>query len=322
MSEYSQDDAPRPVLRHSGMAEVWHVESATRQFRSLDYRFGGGSCREAVLALASWSERVLTHSSTTETVRERLGQAMADLHNLAAWTCFDTARPDLAGPHFDRALELATLVANHDLTANVLYRTGRVHLHHDRLDEALAAFERGRASAGLAGSSLSEAILCANEAWTHARQGNRDLALLRMGNARDAFEAADHRSPPTWAAFFDDVDLEATTGVVYTELATVVDDAYTAFAIPPLTHAIAGYPEGMTRSRAFSQIALAVNHVVERDFEHAAKVGLQAVDSSAKVLSARTRDRIRPLRVAASRHEEDDDARELVDRIDRFTASA
>jgi len=315
------EDASRPVRRHSGMAEVRHVESATKEFRALDYRFGGGACREAVLALSSWSERVLSHSSTTDTVRDRLGSAMADLHNLAAWTCFDSAEQDLAWIHVDRASELAALVGDHDLAANVLYRAGRMHLHRDDLTEALTAFRLGEVSARRAGSDLGVAILCVNQAWAHARAGDRDQALARMGQARDAFEAADRRSPPTWSAFFDEVDLEAMTGIVYTELARTVDRAYTAFAIPPLTSAIAAYPEGMTRSRALSQIALAVNHVLERDFEHAAKVGLQAVDSSAKVHSTRTRDRMRPLRDAAAHHE-DDDARELVHRIDQFTASA
>lgn len=313
------DEEPRPVLKHSGLAEVRHVERATERFRALDYRFGGGACREAVLAMASWSDRVLSHSSTTETVRDQLGSAMADLHNLAGWTCFDSDRTDLARLHFDRASRLADLVGNHDLAANVLYRTGRMHLHHGELTEALTAFQLGELSAQQARSGLSVAILCVNQAWTHARMGDRDQALTRMSDAREAFETADHASPPTWSAFFDEVDLEAMTGVVYTELARGVDDAYTAFAIPPLISAIANYPDGMTRSRALSQIALAVNHVLEHDFEHAAKVGIQAVDSSAKVMSTRTRDRMRPLRDAAAPFE-NDDVRELVDRIDQFTA--
>ncbi|HEX6339616.1 transcriptional regulator [Umezawaea sp.] len=315
------DDASRPVHQHSGMAEVRHVESATKQFRALDYRFGGESCREAVLTLSSWSERVLSHSSTTETVRGKLGSAMADLHNLAAWTCFDSAEEVLAWIHVRRASELAALVGNHDLTANILYRTGRFHLHHDVLDEALTAFRLGEVTARRAECGLSVAILCVNQAWTHARMGDRDLALTRMGTARDAFEAADRGAPPTWSAFFDEVDLEAMTGIVYTELARSVDPAYTSFAIPPLTSAIANYPEGMTRSRALSQIALTLNHALERDFEHAAKVGLQAVDSSAKVSSTRTKDRLRALRGLVSLFA-DDDMRALVERIDRFTRAA
>ncbi|MCS7477292.1 tol-pal system YbgF family protein [Umezawaea endophytica] len=311
----------RPVRGHSGMAEVRHVESATKELRALDHRFGGGACREAVLALSSWSERVLTHSSTTRAVRDRLGSAMADLHNLAAWTCFDSAEQDLARIHVDRASELAALVGNHDLAANVLYRSGRMHLHRDDFAEALTAFRLGEVSARRAESDLGVAILCVNQAWTHARMGDRDQALTRMGWARDAFEAADRDATPTWSAFFDETDLGAMTGIVYTELARTVDLAYTAFAIPPLTSAIATYSEGMTRSRALSQIALTVNHVLEHDFDHAAKVGLQAVDSSAKVTSTRTRDRMRPLRDAAARYE-DEDARELVHRIDQFTASA
>jgi hypothetical protein len=315
------EGASRPVRRRSGMAEVRHVESATREFRALDYRFGGGACREAVLALASWGERVLARSSTADTARGELGSAVADLHNLAAWTCFDSAEQDLARIHVDRASELALLVGDHDLAANVLYRAGRMHLHHDDPAAALTAFQRGEVSARRAASGLGMAILCVNQAWAHARMGDRDQALTRMGGARDVFETADRGTPPTWSAFFDEVDLEAMTGIIHTELARTVDRAYTASAIPPLTSAIAAYPERMARSRALSQIALAVNHVLERDFENAAEVGLQALDACSKVESTRTRERLRPLRDAASRHQ-DDRARDLVHRIDRFTASA
>lgn len=302
------------------MAEVRHVEHATERFRALDYRFGGGACREAVLAMASWSERVLAHPSTTEDVRNRLGSAMADLHNLAAWTCFDSARTDLARLHFSRAARLAALAGNHDLAANVLYRTGRMHLHHGEFTKALNAFQLGEVSAQRARSGLSVAILCVNQAWTHARMSDRDQAMTRLGSAKNAFEAADRGSPPTWSAFFDEVDLDAMTGVIYTELARGLDEAYAARAIPPLTAAVANYPERMTRSRTLSQIALAVNHLLERDFERATEVGLEAVASAAAIMSSRTRDRMRPLREAAARFE-DEGARELVERIDQFTAS-
>lgn len=315
-------EEPRPVPRHAGVTDVRSVEAATRQFRALDYRFGGGSCRDAVLAMASWADLLLRHTTAAESVRDRLRIAMADLHNLAGWTCFDTAMPESARCHFERALELATLAGSHDLAANILYRTGRVHLHHEAWRDALHAFELGQTSAERAGTDLGVAILCANQAWAHAKIGDRDQALERLGHARDAFDRADPDAAPAWAEFFDETDLAAITGVIYTDLARTVDAGYTALAIPSLTHAIANYPTGMTRSRALSQIALAMNHVIEHDFDHAAKIGIQAVDSSEKVMSVRTRDRMRPLMEEANRYRDNTDAQDLAARISLFAATA
>jgi tetratricopeptide (TPR) repeat protein len=315
-------DEPRPVPRHTGITDVRRLESATGQFRALDYRFGGGSCRDAVLAMASWADRIPLQSTAADAVRDRLLVAMADLHNLAAWTCFDTGMPESARYHFERALELATLAGKHDLAANILYRTGRVHLHHEAWRDALQAFQRGQTAAERAGSDLSVAILCANEAWAHAKIGDRDQALERLGHARDAFDRADRDSAPAWAAFFDEIDLAAITGVIYTDLARTVDPAYTAIAIPSLTRAISEYPTGMTRSRALSQIALSMNHLFDGDYDQAARVGIEAVDSSEGVMSLRTKDRMRPLRDEANRHWDNAHVRDLVDRITRFAAAS
>jgi len=314
-------DQQRQVPRQTGMSDVRSVESATRQFRALDYRFGGGSCREAVLTMAMWADRLLKQSNATEVVRDRLQVAMADLHNLAGWTCFDTAKPESARYHFDQALQLAVLAGSHDLAANILYRTGRVHLHHEAWRDALHAFRLGQGSAERGGSDLSVAILCANQAWAHAKMGDRDDALERLGAARDAFDRADRDTAPAWAEFFDETDLAAITGVIYTDLARTVDSSYTTLAIPSLTLAVDSYPRGMARSRALSQIALAMNHVIEHDFDQAAKIGIQAVDSAEEVMSLRVRDRMRPLLDEVNRYRTDNDAQDLADRITEFAAT-
>ncbi|HEV3360648.1 MAG TPA: hypothetical protein VG247_27865 [Pseudonocardiaceae bacterium] len=48
-----------------------------------------------------------------EPVRTALRVALADLHNLAGWTCFDSGRPGVAHTHFRAALDLAR-EAGHD----------------------------------------------------------------------------------------------------------------------------------------------------------------------------------------------------------------
>ncbi|WP_123742630.1 hypothetical protein [Saccharothrix texasensis] len=92
------------------------------------------------------------------------------------------------------------------------------------------------------------------------------------------------------------------SGVVLTGPARTVDPSRTAAAIGSLTAAVSGYPEGMTRSRAFSLMALAANHLLDGDFDHAADVGARAPALAGTIRSTRVADRLRPLRRLAGRH--------------------
>ena len=47
--------AQTPAPSNIGMADVKQVEAATRAMRALDYQFGGGACRDAVVAQLSWA---------------------------------------------------------------------------------------------------------------------------------------------------------------------------------------------------------------------------------------------------------------------------
>lgn len=124
-------------------------------------------------------------------------------------------------------------------------------------------------------------MLHANQAWAHAGLGERGEALRLLHRAHDP--------------------------------------AHTATAIDSLSAAVAGYPEGMTRSRAFSLMALAANHLVNGDFDHAAEGGEQALAVAGGVGSTRVADRLRPLRHLADRYPANLHARTLSERIAAFT---
>jgi tetratricopeptide (TPR) repeat protein len=125
---------------------VEQVESITSVMRALDYRYGGGACRDAVVAQVAWAQQLLG-SRYAEEVRLRLHLALADLHNLAGWTSFDVGRWSPARRHFARALEQARAADDASLVANVLYRMGRLHLHRGMLKEALRLFQLGQIAA-------------------------------------------------------------------------------------------------------------------------------------------------------------------------------
>jgi hypothetical protein len=114
-----------PAPSNIGLSDVKEVEAATSSMRALDYQFGGGACRDAVIAHLSWAQRLLG-ASGKEKVRLRLFRALGDLHNLAGWTIFDVGLLDSSRSYFAFALEFAKQSGDSGLMSNIMYRIGRV----------------------------------------------------------------------------------------------------------------------------------------------------------------------------------------------------
>lgn len=311
---------PTPTPARIGMSDVRQLEAQTRSLRSVDYRHGGGTCRDAVIVRIYWGRQMLG-ASAPDRVRDRLLSALGDLHNLAGWTCFDTDQVEAAHHHLDRALALAEQGHNDELVANILYHKGRIHLHHGDPDEALTHFQLGQRAARSSASALSAAILYANEAWAHAKLGDEEPALHLVERAKEMFARADHSEPPDWARFFTETDLTSLVGTVRTELAQTTNARHAAIAIPALVAAIEDFGDDWARSRAFCLIALATAHLLDGDVDEGLAVGTRAVRAATPIESVRTAHRMRPLKRQADRHRGRADARDLSALIESFTGS-
>lgn len=310
-----------------GLSDVRQIEASTKALRGLDYQYGGGACRDAVVAQLSWAQRML-EAQTADTVRPRLFTAVADLHNLAGWTSFDIDLVDSARFHFSKALELAKEVQNHSLLANVLYRMGRVYLEQDAPNDALKLFQLGQIAAQDSGSEIAVALLCANEAWAYAKLGEVDQAHRMLGRAHDEFARADLSRTPSWAAHVDELDVHALTGTVHFALAraenpkTPVDVArHTRIAIPHLQRATQGYGPEMARIHLVNLSTLAAAHLLEGDLGHGIKVGREAVDMTDGVKSVRALRRFKPLQEEAAKHTRNAESRDLAERIARMSVA-
>ena len=306
-----------PAPGRIGMTDVRQVEAATRALRSLDYQYGGGFCRDAVVAQLSWGQQMLS-ASGSDVVKQRLHVALADLHNLAGWTSFDIGLIDSARNHFGRALELAKAGNSNQLVANILYRMGRVYLHKEAPDDALKMFQLGQIAAQESGSELAVAVICANQAWAYAMMGHEDQTMKLIGRTRDEFARAGGGDAEDWVKFFNEDDVYAMIGTVHTVLAQQVDAKHTKYAIPALQRAISSYGDDMARSKTFNLSFLATNHLLDGDIDHGAKIGHQAVDLAAHLKSRRVKDRLLPLKEEADKRRNYSDARELSDTIARF----
>jgi tetratricopeptide (TPR) repeat protein len=296
-----------------GIADVRRLRAATRALRARDHREGGGSCRWAVLEQLALGHTML-HAQTSDAVRDRLVAAVADLHNLAGWTDFDTGRPQRAAANLRYALELIEDRDQHALEANLRYRLGRIHLHQHDPDNAMTEFTRSLRAAVHAGSAHAEAIASVNLAWAHAMRGSANDAVTSLNRGQEQFAQA--RGPvPSWARFFDATDLAAMVGTVYTELATRVDRHFTHHAIPALATATRDYDDTMSRSRVFCLTMLAIDHVVDGDLDGGAELAMIAADRATDVSSVRVADRMRPLYDQVKRHHRHPGMAEATERI-------
>jgi hypothetical protein len=231
--------AQTPVPGRIGMTEVEQVEAATRALRVLDYQFGGGGCRDALVALLSWARRLLGASSTDQ-VRQRLFRALGDLQNLVGWTTFDVGLLDCSRSNFATALDYAQQSGDSGLIANIMYWMGRVYLHQKAANEALKWFQLGQIPAHACGSEHAVAVLCGNEAWAHAMMGDAGQADMLLGRSRDALAKVNLSEMPDWARFYNDTDLRAMVGTVHTEL-SADDPQHASTAISAFDHALTGY---------------------------------------------------------------------------------
>lgn len=316
MGEWLLSAAQTPTPSHIGMTDVKQVEAATKAMRRLDYQFGGGACRDAVVAQLSWAQRLLSASSQ-EGVRQRLFRALADLQNLAGWTTFDVGLLDSSRSHFAKALQLAKESQDFSLISNIMYRIGRIYLHIHEPNDALKWFQLGQIAAQNSGSELAVAVLCGNEAWAYAMMGNDVQARKLLGRSRDELARADLSEAPDWARFYNATDLNAMTGTIHTELSGS-DVGHAKLAIPALQQALAGYTDSMSRSRAFMLTALATNHLRQGDVEYGVRVGRDALELASGLKSVRVVDRMEPLELAAAGRVGSSDARDLAHLIRQY----
>lgn len=312
-----RETAPAPA--RIGLGDVERVEALTSAMRALDYRHGGGACRDAVAAQVRWSQQLLSAACADET-RDRMHLALADLHNLAGWTSFDVGMFSVARRHFARALEQAKQTDDHSLAANTLYRMGRLHLHRGMHKDALRFFQLGQITAQDSGCGVTVAMLCANEAWAYALIGDQRQMVRSIGRAEDEFGRADHDHAQTWVRFFGHADLHASIGIARAALPDPTD-ADLASAIEHISRAIDLRGADMTRSKTFELTALATTYLRPGERDHGIRLGNEATDSATLVRSIRTLDRLGPLQTIAASRTSDGDAEALAHRITELRAA-
>ncbi|GAB2653533.1 helix-turn-helix transcriptional regulator [Saccharopolyspora gloriosae] len=316
-STWVPSNVQTPAPMRIGMTDVQQIQAATKALRDLDYRYGGGTCRDAVVAQLSWAQQLLD-ANASDQVKRKLYVSLADMHSLAGWTSFDTGLLDPARGHFGKALEFAKQADDDSLVASVLYRMGRVYLHYQEPNEALKLFQLGQIAAQESGSSLTVAVLCANEAWAYGMLNKPEQVQKMVGRTKDEFARANVAEAPDWVRFFNENDLHGMIGSAHDALAVFDPDRYAPLAVAETIKCNEAYGADMQRTHVFGLSLQATNHIRAGDLQEGIKVGRSALQIGEKVKSARVSDRLKPLELEAGRHRMNSDARDLSEEIRRF----
>jgi len=312
---FERSTAPLPT--QVGLSDVARLETIAVDLRALDNEYGGGACRDAVVAHAQSAQQLL-RATISDDVGSRIYIALAELHLLAGWTSFDVGLYAPARRHFARALEQARYAEEPTLVAKVLYCLGRLHLHQGLTVEALRLFQLGQIAAQESGCALAISLVTANEAWAYALLGDTAQALAAVGRAKAEFGKGDPwHNPPRWIRFFDSAELQALIATTHAFLPDPTPKQRTC-AIEGFRVSTALRELTMARSRAFELTNLAYCLFEDGQIDEAAKTGHEALDIAEQLRSSRVIDGLAPLHTSAERHAGRPEVRDLIERIDRL----
>lgn len=284
--------APTPVPARVGASEVAQIHAAAHVFASWDHLYGGGLCREAVLAQLRWSARLLVQARYADRHRAPLLSAVGYLAHTFAFMAFDAYAHDDARQIFGFALGCAEEAADWHLRAKVLSSMARQAIWTGRADDGLTLIEYALVRADRL-TGTERAMLHTAHARALAKMGRIADALAAVGRADDAFTAAQPAGDPPWMAYYDGAQHNGDTGHALFDLA--VRGHPPRAAHERLAAAVAGHTDAYHRSRAISRIKLASLVMATGDPQHAAALGHRALDAAASIRSNRATDDLREL---------------------------
>ncbi|MGH3721053.1 MAG: transcriptional regulator [Pseudonocardiaceae bacterium] len=306
-----------PMPNRIGVMDVKQVEATTRALRALDYEFGGGNCRDAVVAQLAWAQRLLGASGKDE-VRLRLFRALGDLQGLAGWTSFDVGLRESAHGHYSTALEFANQAGDSILMARIMFWIGRIYLHDREANEALKWFQLGQLAAQRGGSERAVALLCANEAWAYAIMKDDEMAQKLLDRSESELALAElHNEVPNWAQDYDSREMFAMIGTVHAELAAT-KPRHTNIAIPALRECLALYDTSTARSRTFNLTSLATSYLRDGEVNLGIQTGRKTLLTVPAIKSTRVLDRLQPLESELMKRPHNSDSRDLCHQIRQF----
>jgi hypothetical protein len=262
------------AIRQFADQEASHA-AAMESFRLADRRVGGGHMYSAVVAyLSSSLARDLLAATGAEGTSPFT--VAAALSEMAGWMAHDAGNDPLADQHFTRAIRLAAVDGDVQVTAHVLGSAAHLALLQTNPDRANAFAARGLETAqDVAIPGLLRARLLGMTARAAAARGDRQgtLEALRVAEAEVVRTGSEPLSK--WVSTFDEGSLAMEAARAF----LTVGDVYGAGA--QAERVIALRSADRPRSRALGQLMLARSVLRADRPDHAAVLAQEVLATTA-----------------------------------------
>lgn len=265
------------------MTEINETRVRFARLRNLDNYLGGADTFRLYLTELAHTEKVLAHSTYTNTVGIALIELAAEQAQQAGWAAFDSG-------HTTRAIGLQTYshhaaeqARNSELVANALIQIAYATTTPEAVDAADAAAITMQSGA----SAKTAALLESRRALASASNGDAYHAEKSLDAAHTFLDRYNGEKTPHWSAWINRTELDIATGRVWAVLHEP------SKAIPALQRALSTYPDHWARDKALYSSYLADAHLDARDLEQASVITEDALRLASGVASPRPLARIR-----------------------------
>lgn len=302
--------APRTALtaadgsRTIGMGDVDDVREATRAFRVLDNRMGGGRIRPTVVDYLHGNIVPLLHDARcTEDVRRQLFSAAAEVAQLAGWQAYDLEQQGIAQRYLVQALSMARFAGDDGLGGEILAAMSHQAIWVSQPTQAIDMAHAAQDAGNRAGLPVLQTEALVLEAHAHALTEDPAACSKALRRASITFDRTGTETP-AWLGYFDEAYLAAR--IAHTFRALGQGDATTRYARRSLE-----MDERFVRGKAFNVALLAAGYVAQREVEQACVTGREAVDRVVTLHSARGVTYIRNLLVDLSEYQDVEECRDF-----------
>ena len=276
--------------RRIGEGLVRAVEGRVEQLRRMDDFVGGGDLHALVAHELRATLGLLRAAAYSEALGRRLLTAAGELCQLAGWVADDADLHALARRYYTAGVRVAHAAGKAPLGAYLFSTLSYQLANTGDPREAVALAHTAAAGARHAASATTLALLQERIAWAHAKAGDARGTERALGEADRHFG---HRRPeddPVWVYWLSRDEMAVMAGRCAAELRQ--PKRAVALLRPVLTR----YDEAFAREAALYASWLAEGYVQLREVEEATAVATRSLLLSARVNSARGRDRVARVR--------------------------
>ncbi|MDJ0382109.1 helix-turn-helix domain-containing protein [Streptomyces sp. G-G2] len=285
-----------------------NLQATTDHLRIMDASAGSGTLTELGDAHLELLKRLLQKASYTEDIGRRLAAIVADTATQTGWFAFDSGRHDHAQSYLLAALRAAKVSGDDRLGAGALsylaihgYSTGQPR-------SAVTAARAAREKIKTLGTPALEAMLLTRQARGHAKLGERQAALIALGEAAELCARGRSEFDPHWLYWINEGEIHGQSGSAYLDL----DDA--PYAAVSFTEARKALNPADQRTNALFLSRAASAYLRKGELEAGCTTAHHALDLAEQLQSARLNEHIEDMIGELAPVRRSPYARELIDR--------